>query len=524
MQPIALQGKIAPFDPMGAMQQGIQLGQMGLQTQKMQQDLIQQKLNEERLRQTIGTEAIGQQEAQRALAQRQREDTARITLADIMKRHTRPDASGRSSTDLRAALAEARMAGLDPAYTAELEGKLFANEASSLKNEAARVDYIKKTLDERAPMLRYMDEGKAVRSLEQIAPLLARAVGMPTQEIGRIVAEHFDLGRPGSSIVKTAQMFTDAQIAQERERQMAGAGIGREDFDPSSTSSRQAREFLASRGISVPSNVNLVDMRKDPRFGPALKEYEMQVTGVVPSAEMRREDVIKAAEFGASRKTYNDALAFEQELKQTFGTRPGSFTQEQFNKWIGQDPRRALLQSAIDNYERETGTKLDVATLGIPATIARLRGQEGRLRGEQEARAKLSTTPSISAVGATKMPGEPGQTGEKVSPETQKARDTDAAAIIQSEYQKEVANLQTNPGDKRIASNVDALARELKREHKITVAGSSDVLRGAVKAPAATAAPAETTVRVRNKATGTTYKMPKDVAERALASGKYERI
>ena len=513
MEPVALRINAGQtIDPLGSAIKGMQLGQMGLEADRLRQELVQQQ-------QQLRTAAIAEQEAQRALNMRQYEDTARRSLADIMKRHTKPDASGRNSTDLRAALAEARMAGIDPSYTADLEGKLFSNEAGTLRNEGEKVNYIKKTLDEMAPQIRYMDEKQAVNFLQQRAPLLARATTMPSEEIAKVVAQHFNLGTPGASIVKTAQMFSDAQIAQEREREQAGRGVGRDDFNPESIASKQAREFLIARGLKPAPNANLVELRKDPRFETAVKEYETQALGQVPSAGMRREDVTKAAELSASRRTYNDALAFETELRQTFGTRAGSFTQEALNNWISQDPRRALLQAAQDAYKKETGSELDIGKIGVAAAFARLRGHEAKLRQEQETFAKLGATSNIGAEAQAKIPAGAIQPGEKVSPETQKARDTDAAGIQRSEYDKAVEKLKADPGNQSLSSDVDALARELKRA-KITVPGSSDVLRGA-KTEAAK--PADV-VRLRNKATGQTFSMPKDVATKALQTGKFERI
>ena len=535
MEPVAL--RIQPpvqLDPIGAATKGVQLGQLGLQTEKLRQDLITQQLQQDTQRQQLRTAAIGEEEARRALQMRQYEDTARRSLAEIKKRHTKPDASGRLITDHRAALAEARMAGLDPTFTTELEGKVIANEASGLKNETERVDYIKKYLDELARQLIYMEEDQAARFLEQRAPLLARATNMQSQDIGRIVAEHFNLGRPGASIVKTARMYVDAQISQERERQLAGQGLGREDFNPSSTTSRQAREFLVSRGLNPPANANFVELRKDPRFEVAIKEYEAQRLGQVPTAGMRREDVIKASEIRAARMTYNDAFAFESELKQLFGTRPGSITQEALNNWINQSPERALFQAAIDQYEKETGAKLDVAKEGFAAVFARLRGQERKLLSEQRTFGTLGATTSIAAEAQGKIPPTPGEAPrapaapapaaprERVSPETQRQRDTEAVRVLQSEYSKEVAKLEANPNDEAAKANVDALARELKRQHKVTVPGASDVLRGA-RAEAPKPAARET-IRVRNKANGKVYDLPRDLAEKEIAGGRFVRM
>lgn len=408
MEPVALRIQSAPVvDPMGAAQKGIQLGQMGLQVQKMQQDLIQQKLIEQRTRQAIETEAIGQQEAQRALDMRRYEDTARKTLADIMKRNTKPDASGKNSTDLRAALAEARMSGIDPTYTTELEGKLFQNEAGGLRNQTDRVNYIKKTLDDMASEMRYMTEAQAVRHLEQRAPLLARATGLPSEEIGRTVAEHFNLGQPGSSIVKTAQMFADAQIPVAAEREMAGRGIGREDFDPKSPTSMAARNFLRSQGKDVPNNISLVELRKIPDYQTLIEANKERIFADIVPREVKAGGLTEASEAQVALGVYNNARSAAAQLKKEYSTRLGSMTQSAIATLVKQDARYAAINDAINDYNQRNKTDISIAKDGLEPVLERLLRQQDTLVTQQRVGAKKTQAGSFAETGAEKMPTTP---------------------------------------------------------------------------------------------------------------------
>lgn len=480
------------LDPIGAAQQGIKLGQMGLDVQ--------------RLRQTIQTEAIAQQEATRALGMRQYEDSARKQMADILSRHTKTDPTGKRAVDHRAALAEARELKIDPTYTTELEGKLYSNETAGLSNATARTDYIKKTLDELSPQIRYMDEGQAANFLQGRAKLLAQATGLPIEQIGQVVGDHFNLGK-GGSIVKTAQMFSDAAIGAQQERENLTSGISRDDVNPTGATSTAAREWLRGQGISAPANMNLAQLRQHPQFGPQLRLWEQQQASNIPSEGTRVEGIKEATEAGVARQLYTDAAAFEGDLKKVIGTKLGSVAEEAFNNWVAQDPKRALLQSAIDDYNTRNKTDISVSQNGIEAVFARLRGEERRLRTRQESGARIASTTNLSGTGDTKIPAE-----------TQRARDGDSVAVMRNEYDQEVEKLKaaTTPEQKRrIEANIDGIARELKRM-KVDVPGGADVSRNKGAVP--------DKVKVRNKASGTVGYLSRADAERAVASGKWEKM
>jgi hypothetical protein len=389
MEAIGLQVKPAALDPMGALQQGLNLGQMGL--------------NIEQIRQQLRTAAIAEQEAARALSMRKFEDTARTSLAPILAKHTGKDAAGKPTVNYRAAIIEARQANLDPTYLTELEGKLYGNETANLKNTTEKVGYIKKSLDEMAPQMRYMDEAAAAKYVEQRAKLLSRATTIPVEEIGNIVSQHFGLGT-GGKLVTSANMFSDASIQPETERQFAGQGLSREDISPQGATSVAARNFLKGRGINVPANMNLAQMRQHPEFGTLIRTNEAAIMGTIPSEGTRVAGIEKAAEAQAGRVVYTNAENAARDIKKELGTRIGSFTQTKWAELVAQDPRYAAINDAIADYNERNKTDISIARDGLEPVLTRLRRQNEKLGTQQASGAAIANTNNLRNLGTNKAP------------------------------------------------------------------------------------------------------------------------
>jgi hypothetical protein len=453
------------LDPMGAVQQGVQLGKMGLEVQTIAQDLRQK--------------FIAEQEAKRALGMKQFEDNARRTLADLLSRHTKQDANGKMVTDYDAALAEGRTMGLDPTYLAEIEAKKIANESASLKTGAERGKYLSDFLTDTATQLRSfrrpdgtVDEEGGKRFLEQKVQTFSRATRLPLDEVRAAAEAQFGAGIPGASLVRNATAIADAiAISPQQERENIAAGLSPGDLDAKGPTSTAARQFLAQSGINVPANMNLPQMRQHPLYGPKIKEWELRVQSTVPSAETRAGQIAEAAELDAKRKTLNTALKLESQLRQVIGTRVGSMAQEAVNKWLTQSGKRAVAQAALDLVNKELGTNLTIADLGNEATFARIRAYEGELRAKQTAAADVAATSNLQRTAETQVPKE-----------VQKERDRNRVGILRQEYDKTVELLRARPNDRSLQVDLDSIARQLAAE-KVKVPGSSDVLRSFKEPP-----------------------------------------
>lgn len=234
MEPIALQVKPMQFDALGAVKQGMELANLGIQPLRLAQELRQAQIAE---RQAL----IQEKEAQRALDMRLYEDNARKSIGEIMRRHTKKDARGRTVVDHDAALAEARASGLDPSFTTELESKVLANRASGLKTGTDADNFLKDTFNDAAVVMRGMSDAQAAEYLDGRVKMIARATGIPEELVQDSAVRMFNY-KPGSSLSKNAEAIVTAQTispAQEVQNKFT------------ETQLKQAWESITQAGVAA---------------------------------------------------------------------------------------------------------------------------------------------------------------------------------------------------------------------------------------------------------------------------------
>ena len=410
MQPIALQGKITPFDPMGAMQQGIQLGQMGLQTQKMQQDLIRQKLEEERLRQTIGTESIAQQEAARALAQRQREDASRKLISEAAQKFQKKDAQGRMVRDYEAEYQYlAGLGTLEPALLEDHRQKVLQNRSSAIKTESDANSVLGKQIIDDARVISGMkDNARAGQYLQRTTQDVARATGLPLETVQERYATVLNMGRPDADLISNSRGILAAQdISELSERELAARGLSREDIDPKGKTSVAAREFLISKGMKVPADMSLPQMRQIPEWNALIEANKEQILSDIVPVSVKAGGLTEASEAKVALRVYDNARAAAAQLKKEYGSRLGSMAQSAIATLVKQDPRYAALNDAINDYNTRNKTDISISKDGLEPVLERLLRQQDTLVTAQREGAKRAQARSFTTAGEEKAPTTP---------------------------------------------------------------------------------------------------------------------
>lgn len=505
MEVIATQLKPSTFDPVGAMRSGMELANLGLQPMRIAQELRQAQLAEA--------------EAARALEMRRFEDTARKTLADIAKRNTTRGPDGRLRVDRKATVAEAKAAGLDPTFLNAYESQQLANEATSIRTVAERVKFFNDKIDEQAqnitrqlealPKDTPIKERDAVASklLNDYAVSLAKASNEPLAQVQDTVIARTGMENGMSISMLLSKLAEARSISPLQERELIASGVGADDVNPRSAASQAARQFVASQGMQVPEGISLAQMRNDPRYKTIIAAFDKQVTGVIPGEGARVEGVREAAEAGAARTVYQDALLLEGRYN-TAITRPGATIEDILARVITQPAERSRIEGAIADYNTRNPDSPISLRDGAPSVFARLRQQDNKFKALQTSGADVAGATNLRDVAR-----------EKVPKDVQANRDLEATNTIRSEYDTRVRELRAKPNDRSLQADVDALAREL-RAKKVSVPGASDILRGVRAEP-----PKATGIRLKRLSDGRTVIAPsEDRARAAIASGKFERL
>jgi len=495
MEPIALQVKAPQFDALGAVKQGMELANLGIQPLRLAQELRQAQIDE--------------QEAARALEMKRYEDTARKTAGEVLRRHTKD-----GKTDHKAALSEMRTLGLDPKFTEELETKVLANQATQLKTGTDALNTLTEYTNGALLASRGMNPQQRAGFLQSRMTMASRQLGIPMELIQDHFGKTIGLDEPGLSpqqVEARISAYTDAiSITPQEERELRGRGLGPQAFQAGSEQTQALKAWLASRGIQLPASMDYATAKNDPRFATQIAAYEKEVTGAIPGEGTRVAGIEAAAEAQAARGVYQDALSLRGKYNRAI-TRAGTTLQDLFERFVTQTAERARIQGAIDDYNVRNPNAQITLRDGAQAVFARLAQQDTKLRALQE---------SGAAIGAT---GNLRQTAEgKVTPEQQRARDSEAVTILQSEYDAKVDALKKMPNNRRLEADVDALARELKAKG-VSVPLGADVLRGAKREEPKNAVP-KGQVMIRFKNSGRERAVPEANAWRLIKAGRAERI
>ena len=484
MEPVALRGPQGPmFDPMGAAQKGMQLGQMGLEAQRLREALLTQQLEQERMRQTIQTEAIAQQKSRLEYQQAARKEDARKGLARLRTQFITKDSTGKEYLDHQGLYAEAVKQGYEPDVLEDLQQKALSTEASKVKTaseKTAAFDTFFTNLTR--ANANQTDPNKVAQNFQNGITQFANTFGVPKEEVEAYARTKMnwqpdETGRPPDILANIRGYLQGIDISEKEQREAEARGEGRSAFDPNSQQSKQAREFLISRGLTPPANINFNDMKNHPIYGPMIRIWEQERTSqIVPGTERLRVG-IEAADIQAARGKFIEALKYENDMTRNLVGKPGAVAADLWQK-VALEPKYSKVQNAFAEAMKARGIEnaniKDYDYKNVFDTIRSVSTELGVRAGARE-RAGASQAPAATAGTAT----------QTRPPEEERRVQSD---VLRQEYEAKVERLKqpffnskTGKPDadarRRAEADLDDIARELKKLG-VNVPGSSDVLRG----------------------------------------------
>lgn len=414
MEPVAL--RIQPpqqFDPFGAAQKGIQLGQMGLQVEQLRQGLIQQKLAEEQTRQSIETQAIEQRQKQLTLDRDTRQEFARTTIAALKPQFVKTDKAGNKTVDYDGLYIAAAEKGVDTSTMNDIIQKGLATKSAQIKTageaNVALDNFITTLARGNANVT---DPAKVAQNFQSGATYFSSAFGIPKEVVEERMRTTLGwqpdaTGAPPDLTASIRGYLQGKDITEAEQREAEARGEGRSAFDPNSAQSKAMRDFLKRQGVKVAPNATLADMRVNPETATAVKANEARVLADIIPAEVKATGLGEAGEARIALGVYENARGALAQLKKELGTRLGSMTQAAIAQLVKQDPRYAAVNDAINDYNQRNKTDISIARDGLEPVMERILRQQDTLVRTVREGAKKAQAGSFRQAGEEKMPTTP---------------------------------------------------------------------------------------------------------------------
>ncbi len=384
---------VPKLDPAGSMLAGA-----NAQAQIIKNDyspqLYQQKLDTGELA-NDATRMVNDQAA-RELATKKR-------LAAIAAANSKVDKStGKITVDHNAIANQAASEGMDAGTVFKYLQAGQERTAEGLKQGNDQNEAIDKVLDPTINILRVQtDPQKAVQAVQaahkiavdtlvkggvdpqaaeqQVSARGQQKLGLTQPEIDPVTGQP-DLIKAGQHLIEQAKAYGQATISpQQAEVNAQNNASNYTDPDFRSGTYGDNKRVTAFGDSLIAQNlaakedlVGLTGKQIYDRYGEAAKSNQ-------PTGQQRIDASKAAGAVSAKQSVYSDALAQEHDLVDKFGTKAGSFTTQQWNKYIEQNPKAARAQAAIDQYNIDNpGANVSIAD-GWPSVFARLRQGNNQL-------------------------------------------------------------------------------------------------------------------------------------------------
>lgn len=416
---------VPQFDPIGAAQKGLALRKLATEV-KYQPQVIQSELD---------ARAAELAQIKQDTEEKERQIAGSRRMAEIVKNNTTVDKNtGKITKDSRRIAELAAIEGLPTEVVFKYTGDAVRSEVDQFKSDSDKEAYLRNQAFIAANLMRNAKTpDEAIRIAQGFRAGDAKAVGDRANEFYDSLFGRFDASMDPRAAARS--ISTSLSISELAERGLIPGGVSTSQLDPNSKVNARDRMLLKSVGIDVPEGTTREQLNNLPPFRKFIE-------GAIPSEGTLTEGLSEAGEAQAARVPYTAALSVQDEVKQLARTRGGSLATDVWNKLVGQDPRYAQVQAAIDDYNKRNGTDISISKDGVDAVFARLNSQDVKLRKLQESGAAKATSVNLRQVGET-----------KVTPEQQRGRDTERVRILKEEWQK------AKPGSEDRA----AIARELQR-------------------------------------------------------------
>lgn len=417
---------VPQFDPMGAAAKGLNLRRLATEVQ-YQPQIIQADL--------AAKEAALEQMKQEN-AERQRQLAGSRRMADIVRENTTIDKNtGKITKDSRRIAELAAIEGLPTEVVFKYAGDAVRTDADQFKTDSDKDTYLRNQAFLASNLMRNAKTpDEAIRIAQGFKAGDAKVVG--DDRAGQFYDTLFGaFDARTDPRVAARNISTSLTISELQERGLIPGGLSTSQLDPKSKLNARDRMLLKGVGIDVPEDMTREQLNNLPPFRKFIE-------GAIPSEGTITEGINEAGEAQAARVPYAAALSVRGEIQQLAKTKGGSIATDVWNKLIGQDPRYAQVQAAIDDYNKRNGTDVSIAKDGVDAVFARLSSQDTKLRKLQESGAAKATSANLRRTGET-----------KVTPEQQQGRDAERVRILKEEWAK------AKPGSEDRA----AISRELQR-------------------------------------------------------------
>lgn len=501
-EPVALNINVPQFDPLKYARQGVELGLLGAKPYEIAQEL--QK----------GAQAI--RETDRAYAMQTRKDDQRKRLSEIVKGFVTKDKNGKETFDHEGAVRAAQAEGIDPDTLSSVESNWLSNASTSLKTNAERQDFLNKWRTNTYNNARRMNPQEALAYVKRRVDESAKSFGVePAEEYKNVMA---DLGvdetspfDPSSLPDRLNRAATVRSIDVKGERGLMSAGTSTEQLDPKSTLNAAGIKLLRDAGFNIPEGATVGQLMTIPGVEAALIKLplEERASYIVPTGERAAGH---AAEVGAKveRVPYDNAISLADKYKTEILGKPEAVIKD-FLARLTSNEDRARIQGAIDDYNtRNPAAKISMSD-GVGPVFARLRQQQAKFETAQQAGREIQSRGKFNDGGAqAAADAARADTGSQLRAREQELAEIDASI-------KKVERTMSTSTGKAYETARDTL-RDLQ---SVRAATERDIKRmGLDKGKKEET---KKLVGVRNKETGKSYDMPADVAERAIASGRYVR-
>lgn len=427
--PLSAAQNVTPFDPIGAAERGLRLGQLMMQPEIIQQQLSSARTAEEATRASTEATRLGMRQTEQQIAQaelttqqQRRQEEARRRAAALAKQFSTVDAkTGKINIDHRQLSNTLMFEGHDLDTALAHAQKADVVEASQLKTDSDRANYAQQQAANLNEIIRVQTDPARARQILDARMAAVASVAGPeatTNAFGSIFGQA--AAAPEADIIGQAKVNAQAQISAPQAEQFrisneqlrqgwANIGIANqqliqagaanltspEALDPKSGVSRAYRELALKAGVpaSQVENLSAAQIHRIPGIS------DQVVANIVP-AGTRATAAMGAVNAQVQADFFDKLGSVAKDVSSRFAARdiaeltPANIIANTFNQKLLSDP-------AINQYVtmvREGQAKgFSISENQGPSSIAKFAaGQAGLLRKQGQTQGALATSPTFT--------------------------------------------------------------------------------------------------------------------------------